>query len=70
MTYRDLTRKLSSLGCRELPRDGGGSQRKWFNPTTDRATAVPDWGARDLKKGTVRGIVRQLGIDWDTFRSV
>jgi hypothetical protein len=28
---------------------------------------VPDWGGRDLKVGTVRGAVRQLGIDWSAF---
>jgi predicted RNA binding protein YcfA (HicA-like mRNA interferase family) len=70
MNYRDLTRKLSSLGCRELPRHGGGSHRKWFNPATDRATVIPDWGSRDLKKGTVRVIIKQLGIDWDAFQSI
>jgi hypothetical protein len=31
------------------------------------ATVVPDWGGRDLKLGTVRAAVRQLGIDWDEF---
>ncbi len=67
MTYREVTRKLSALGCYELPRQGGGSHRKWFNPLTNRSTAVPDWGSRDLKKGTIRGIVRQLGIDWTDF---
>jgi len=28
---------------------------------------VPDWGAKDLKFGTLRGIVRQLGLDWKKF---
>lgn len=31
MKYRDVTRKLKTLGCEELPRRGGGSHRKWFN---------------------------------------
>jgi hypothetical protein len=30
-------------------------------------TVVPDWGGKDLKHGTVRAIVRQLGIDWKIF---
>jgi predicted RNA binding protein YcfA (HicA-like mRNA interferase family) len=68
MTYREVVRKLSILGCRELERKGGGSHRKWFNPNTQRATVVPDWGGRDLKLGTVRSAVRQLGIDWQDFQ--
>jgi mRNA interferase HicA len=68
MTYRDVVKKLTSLGCRELPRTGGGSHRKWFNPATGQTTVVPDWGGDDLKLGTIRGIVRQLGLAWDDFR--
>ncbi len=67
MKYRDVTRKLKALGCQELPRRGGGSHRKWFNPETQQATVLPDWGSRDLKLGTVRAAIRQLGIDWNVF---
>lgn len=67
MTYRDVARKLSALGCREIPRQGGGSHRKWLNPNTGRSTVVPDWGGKDLKIGTVRGAVKQLGIDQSDF---
>lgn len=67
MKYRDVTRKLKALGCQELPRRGGGSHRKWFNPETQQATVLPDWGSRDLKLGTVRAAIRQLGIDWNAF---
>ena len=42
MTYREIARKLTSLGCQHLPRSGGGSHRKWHNPATDRTTVVPD----------------------------
>jgi len=27
----------------------------------------PDWGGSDLKSGTVRAIVRQLGLSWEAF---
>jgi mRNA interferase HicA len=68
MTYREVARKLASLGCHELPRTGGGSHRKWRNPNTNRITVVPDWGGDDLKSGTIRGVVRQLGLAWDEFQ--
>ncbi|MBN1420871.1 MAG: type II toxin-antitoxin system HicA family toxin [Planctomycetes bacterium] len=69
MRYREVERRLRSLGCRELPRRGGGSHRKWFNPHTGRASTIPDWGGKDLKTGTVRAAVRQLGIEWATFEA-
>jgi mRNA interferase HicA len=50
-----------------LPRRSGGSHRKWFYPVSGQATVVPDWGAKDLKLGTVRAAVRQLDLDWQTF---
>ena len=69
MTYREVARKLTALGCTETPRKGGGSHRKWHNPATNRSTVVPDWGGRDLKLGTIRGAVRQLGLEWSAFQS-
>ena len=67
MRYRDVAAKLTSLGCSEIPRTGGGSHRKWLNPATNRSTIVPDWSGKDLKLGTIRSAVRQLGLDWEAF---
>ena len=70
MKYGDAARKLERLGCQPLPRKGGGSHRKWFNPETQQSTVLPDWGNKDLKLGTLRAAIRQLGIDWDTFNNL
>ncbi|MGH8589460.1 MAG: type II toxin-antitoxin system HicA family toxin [Gammaproteobacteria bacterium] len=67
MKYRDVTQKPRALGCQELPRRSGGSHRKWFNPGTQQVTSLPDWSGRDLKLGTVRAAVRQLGFEWRDF---
>jgi len=67
MTYREIIRKLIALECKELPRQGSGSHRKWFNPKSQHAATLPDWGSRDLKIGTVKAAVKQLGIEWDDF---
>ena len=69
MTYREIARKLRALGCEEIPRNGGGSHRKWQNPATLLSTVIPDWGGSDLKTGTVHAAVRQLGIEWAEFES-
>ena len=68
MKYREVARKLASLGCQERERRGVGSHRKWVNPKTQCGAIVPDWGARDLKIGTIRSVVRQLEVDWQEFR--
>lgn len=70
MIYREVARKLTALGCTETARKGGGSHRKWLNPSNSRSTVIPDWSGRDLKMGTIRGAVRQLGIDWSAFDRV
>jgi predicted RNA binding protein YcfA (HicA-like mRNA interferase family) len=70
MNFKELTRKLRALGCHEIPRRSGGSHRKWFNPALRKGTVIPDWGSKDLKQGTIKGILRQLGIDSDDFEKI
>ncbi len=67
MKYREVARKLTTLGCTELPRKGGGSHRKWHNPATEQATVVPDLGRPRLETGHRPRVVRQLGLDWHDF---
>jgi mRNA interferase HicA len=67
MIYRVVARKLSRLGCQEIPRRGGGAHRKWRNPTANRSTVVPDHGGKDLKLGTLKAAIRQLGLEWAAF---
>ncbi len=66
MRYKDLAKKLRQLGCQEL-REGRGSHKVWHNPENDRTVAIPDWGSRDLAAGTVRAIIRELGISRQQF---
>lgn len=68
MKYDEIAKRLCELGCQEIPRKGGGSHRKWFNPQNQQIAPVPDWGNKDLKIGTVRGIVRILDLDWNEFK--
>jgi predicted RNA binding protein YcfA (HicA-like mRNA interferase family) len=70
MKYREVAEKLQKLGCQEIPRRGGGSHRKWFNPLSSKVVPIPDWGSKDLKMGTLRQIVRQLDLDWEEFKKI
>ncbi len=64
-----MSRKLVKLGCHEVPARKRGSHRRWFNPESQQDATLPDWGRRDLRIGTLRSAIRQLGIDWREFRN-
>lgn len=70
MKYREIAYRLKKLGCDEIARRGKGSPRIWRNPKTDHIAPLPDWGSKDLKIGTLRAVIRQLGLDWDEFNNV
>ena len=66
MTYRELTRKLRSLGC-EFYRQGRGSHEVWSNTVTEEVASIPNKGRKDIPIGTIRAILRDLGIDRRDF---
>jgi len=72
MRYREVVKILNKLGCVEVKRKGGGSHRKWYNPDKSPivVVSVPDWGTRDLKTGTLRSVVKDLGLEWNEFTAV
>ena len=48
-----------------------GSHHMLVHPDDPRrAVTLPVHGARDLKSGTLRGIIRQAGMTIDAFRDV
>ncbi|MCY4581126.1 MAG: type II toxin-antitoxin system HicA family toxin [Chloroflexi bacterium] len=61
MTYRELTRKLRRLNC-NFARQASGSHEIWMNTLTNAKTTIPNKRGRDLKPGTLRSIIRDLGI--------
>ena len=69
MKYRELSKRLRKLGC-EYVRSGSGSHRIWWNPALDCYTTIPDWGRKDIKPGTLRRIIRDLGISRRDFGPV
>ena len=67
MTYAELSRKIRELGC-VLKRRGKGSHEIWHNPTVNRSAVIPNHPG-DIPTGTLRAILKQLGIpreDLDT----
>ncbi|MGI8670755.1 MAG: type II toxin-antitoxin system HicA family toxin [Aridibacter sp.] len=70
MKYREVTKKMKALGCIKLSNKRKGSYRNWYNPNAETVAPVPvpDWGSKDLKRGTIRGIVKDLELDWEDFK--
>ena len=66
MNYRELSRRLKALGC-VSDRYAKGSHEIWLNAKTGQRTTIPNWGSRDLKPGTISGILRDLGIRKEDF---
>lgn len=66
MRYHEVAKRLRDVGCQEL-RAGKGSHRIWYNPATGKMASVPDWGSKDLAPGTLRAILRELGIKRSEF---
>lgn len=67
MKYREVAQRLKALGCENRHTRRRGSHRKWYNPLANKTVVIPDHGANDLKIGTIRAAIRNLGIDWKDF---
>ncbi len=63
--YREIVRKLKAHGF-EFDRQAAGSHEIWFNPLTNRYTTIPNHSG-DMPEGTLRAILKQAGIDSDSF---
>jgi predicted RNA binding protein YcfA (HicA-like mRNA interferase family) len=64
-SYRDITRRLKTLGFR-FDRHAAGSHEIWYNPDTQRYTVIPKHPG-DMPEGTLRAILRQAAIAPDIF---
>lgn len=63
--YNEVTRKLRKLGF-HFDRQARGSHEIWHNPQTGRRTTVPHH-RREMREGTLRGILREAEIDVEEF---
>ena len=64
-SYREVARKLRTFGF-TFDRPGPGSHEIWRNPETRRKITLPHH-SRDMAEGTLRAILREAGVDVDSF---
>lgn len=65
LRYREIVTRLKQLGL-EFHRQAAGSHEIWFNPALSRYTTIPNHPG-DMPEGTLRAILKQAGIETDTF---
>jgi len=66
--YREIVKRLKKSGF-EFFRQAAGSHEIWYNPKTKKFTTVPNHSG-DMPEGTLRAILKQAGIDVDTFLQI
>jgi predicted RNA binding protein YcfA (HicA-like mRNA interferase family) len=57
------------MGC-ALRRTAKGSHEIWWHPGRKRYTTIPHHGAKDIKTGTLKKILRDLGINAEEWEKI
>lgn len=65
VSYQQLCAALSKAGFNEIPGRGKGSHVFLFR--TDPPTGITVSRQREIKRGTLRAIIRQAGLTVDEF---
>ena len=65
--YREIVKILKKFGF-EFHRQAAGSHEIWHNQKTNKYTTIPNHPG-DLPEGTLRAILKQAGIEPDSFLS-
>ena len=65
LSARGVTKALSALGFEKKRQRG--SHMIFRHPETKATVIVPDHGNKELKKGTLRNIVRQANVSVNEF---
>jgi predicted RNA binding protein YcfA (HicA-like mRNA interferase family) len=63
--YREIVKRLRKHGF-VFDRQAAGSHEIWYNPSTNLYTTIPNHPG-EIPEGTLRAILKQAGLDVDTF---
>lgn len=66
LSYREVIRRLRKLGFR-FYRQGKGSHELWVRDADGYVVPVPRYKGKKIRKGTVRVIIREIGISVKEF---
>jgi len=66
LRYREVVKRLRRLGFR-FYRHGRGSHELWVRDDDGLVVPVPRHEGNPIRKGTVRAIIREIGVSVDEF---
>jgi predicted RNA binding protein YcfA (HicA-like mRNA interferase family) len=66
LNYQELTARLKKFGFR-FYRQGKGSHELWVRDSDGKAVPVPHYRGKNIKKGTVRAIINEIGVSLQEF---
>ena len=66
LTANDVIRGLKKAGFM-LYRQARGSHEIWYNPVTKRRTTVPNHPGIDIRKGTLKAILKEAELSLEEF---
>ncbi|QTA90617.1 type II toxin-antitoxin system HicA family toxin [Desulfonema magnum] len=66
LRYGEVVKRLRKFGFR-FYRHGQGSHELWVRDTDGRVVPVPRHKGKTVRKGTLRAIIREIGVSTDEF---
>ena len=66
LKYESVVKKLRKSGFR-LYREGKGSHELWVRDSDGRVVSVPKHKGKDIKKGTLKSIIKATGLNTEDF---
>ena len=66
LDYREVTERLRKLGFR-FYRKGKGSHELWVRDDDGKVIPVPRYKGKKIRKGTIRAIIREVGVSVEEF---
>ena len=66
LRYDEIVKRLQRFGFR-FYRHGKGSHELWVRDTDGIVVPVPHHKGKAVRKGTVRAIIREIGVSIDEF---
>ena len=66
LKYKVIIKKLKKIGFR-FYRGGKGSHELWVRDKDGKVIPVPYHKGKDIKKGTLKAIMNEIGISFQKF---
>lgn len=66
LNYQEIISRLKKLGFR-FYRQGKGSHELWVRDDDGKVIPVPHYRGKKIRKGTVRAIIREIGVSVSEF---